>query len=145
MATERLKGTGRYLRFPFRWTPAGGAQSARRDHVREQIAQLLLTGPGERVFLKDFGLGVHKLLFLPMTPELWSRIESTLAAGLADILKGEVESGSIQVSAGPSVGRPEQLDVSVRYRLAALNRREELQFTVTDGRLAPPGSAVEEM
>lgn len=141
MATEQLQGTARYLSFPFRMERQGGAQSGRTEHVREQIAQLLLTGPGERVFLKEFGLGASKLLFLPMTPELWSRIESTLAAGVSDVLKGEAVPGSITVTAGPSDGREERLDIVVRYRLAALNLTEEITFTITDGALTPPGSA----
>lgn len=145
MATEQLKGTGRYLSFPFRMTAEGGAQSSRLDHIREQIAQVLLTGPGERVFVKEFGLGVTKLLFLPMTPELWSRIEGTLATGIADVLKGEAEPGSISVTAGPAVGREEQLNITVRYKVAALNRQEELQFSVSNGQLAPPGSVTEVM
>ncbi len=53
---ELLKGTGRYLAFPFRMANEGGAQSSRIAHVREQIAQVLFTGPGERVFLPEFGL-----------------------------------------------------------------------------------------
>ena len=136
MATEQLRGSGRYLTFPFRMTARGGAQSARAEHVREQIAQVLLTAPGERVFLKSFGLGVSRLLFLPMTPELWSRVESTLAAGVAEVLKGEAEPGSIAVSAGPSPGRPEQLDIKLSYRLAALDRSEELHFSVDPGGLS---------
>jgi phage baseplate assembly protein W len=83
MITEQLHGSGRYLSFPFRMTSKGGLQSARMDHIREQIAQVLLTGPGERVFLKNFGLGVNKLLFMPMTNELWRQIESSLAIGIA--------------------------------------------------------------
>lgn len=142
MPVEQLKGTGRYLSFPFRMTAEGGARSARADHVREQIAQVLLTGPGERVFLREYGLGVSRLLFLPMTPELWSRVESALMAGLADALAGEAEPGSIAVAAGPAAGAPETLEIRVRYCLAALNRREELTFTVSDGVLAPPGSAI---
>ena len=140
MATERLKGTGRYLAFPFRMTENGGAQSARMNHLREQIAQVLLTGPGERVFLPDFGLGVMRLLFAPMTNDLWRRIESSLAAGISEALKGEALPGSVSISAGPAPGRDEQLNIVIRYKLAALNKQEELQFTISDGALTVPGS-----
>lgn len=139
MATEQLKGSARYLSFPFRMDKDGGRRSGRTDHVREQIAQVLLTAPGERVFLPQFGIGAQQLLFLPMTPELWGRIESSLAAGVSDALKGEAEPGSILVSAGPSPGKPEQLDILVRYRLAALNMEEEVTFSISNGALMPPG------
>lgn len=139
MPTERLKGTSRYLAFPFRMTHDGGAASARMDHIREEIAQVLMTGPGERVFLPQFGLGAQRLLFAPMTNELWRRIESSLAAGISEALKGEAVPGSVSVSAGPSPGSAEQLDIVVRYTLAALNKQEELPFTLADGALTPGG------
>lgn len=138
MATEQLKGSARYLTFPFRVETDGGRRSGRTDHVREQIAQVLLTATGERVFQRQFGIGAQQLLFMPMTPDLWSRIEASLAAGVSDALKGEAEPGSIFVSAGPSPGQPEKLDILVRYRLAALNLEEEVKFSVSSGALVPP-------
>ena len=138
MTTEQLKGSGRYLSFPFRMESEGGRRSGRTDHVREQIAQVLLTLAGERVFLRDFGIGAQQLLFLPMTADLWSRIENSLAAGVSEALKGEAEPGSISVSAGPAPGRPEKLDILVRYRLATLNLEEEVKFAIAGGELVPP-------
>lgn len=140
MATERLRGSARYLSFPFRMTGEGAARSGRIDHVREQIAQILLTQPGERVFLPDFGIGAQQLLFLPMSPQLWARVESALAAGVAEALRGEAEPGSILVTVGPRSGQPEVLDILIRYRLAALNLTEEVTFTISSGALIPPGS-----
>lgn len=138
MATEQLKGSARYLTFPFRVETDGGRRSGRTDHVREQIAQVLLTASGERVFQRQFGIGAQQLLFMPMTADLWSRIEASLAAGVSEALKGEAEPGSIFVSAGPSPGQPERLDILVRYRLAALNLEEEVKFAVSSGELVPP-------
>jgi uncharacterized protein len=141
MATEQLKGSGRYLAFPFRMEKEGGRRSGRIGHVREQIAQVLLTGPGERVFLKEFGIGAHQLLFLPMTHTLWARVEAALAAGVSDVLKGEVQPGSIFVSAGPAAGAPERLDIHIRYTLSAVNAEEEIKFSISDGLLEPPKGA----
>ncbi|MDJ0824929.1 MAG: GPW/gp25 family protein [Rhodobacter sp.] len=138
MATEQLKGSARYLSFPFRVETDGGRRSGRTDHIREQIAQVLLTAAGERVFLRQFGIGAQQLLFMPMTAELSSRIEASLAAGVSEALTGEAEPGSIFVSAGPSKGQPEKLDILVRYRLAALNRDEEVKFAISSGELVPP-------
>jgi hypothetical protein len=140
MASERLHGSGRYLRFPFAIGTDGGLQSARLDHVREQIAQVLLTGPGERVFVSGFGLGVRSLVFAPMTDALWSRIETSLAAGVADALRGEAEPGSIVVSAAADPGGEGALQIIIRYRLAALSKSEELTYTISNGALVAPGS-----
>lgn len=136
MATEQLRGSSRYLSFPFRVEGGGARHSGRLAHIREQIALLLLTQPDERVFLPEWGIGAAQLLFMPMTPRLWSRIEAALASGVAEALKGEAIPGSIQVAAGPQEGRSEVLEITIRYRLAALNRDERLRFTVSNGEIA---------
>jgi hypothetical protein len=42
-------------------------------------------------------------------------------------------------------GKGEQLNITIRYVLAALNKQEELQFSISNGVLPPPGSAIEEL
>ena len=52
------------MSFPFRVTELGAAAlSPRHQAVREQLEQLLLTIPGERVNRPDFGCGVQRLVF----------------------------------------------------------------------------------
>ena len=52
------------MSFPFRVTELGAAAlSPRQQAVREQLEQLLLTIPGERVNRPDFGCGVQRLVF----------------------------------------------------------------------------------
>ena len=138
MVTEQLRGSSRYLSFPFRMSRDGGRKAARTDHIREQIAMILFTQAGERVFLPEWGIGAQQLLFMPMNEQLWSRIEAQLSAGVSNALQGEVQPGSIEVSAGPAPGRPEKLDILIRYRLAALNLSEEVTFSVAGGVLLPP-------
>jgi hypothetical protein len=56
---------GRHLSFPFRIGPEGRTTtiSSLEDHVYGEVLQLLLTNPGERPFLPDFGGGVRRLVF----------------------------------------------------------------------------------
>ena len=42
--------------------------------VRQNFKNLLLTSPGERVMLPDFGCGLRRLLFSKITPALYSQI-----------------------------------------------------------------------
>ena len=52
------------MSFPFRVTELGAAAlSPRQQAVREQLEQLLLTIPGERVNRPDFGCGIQRLVF----------------------------------------------------------------------------------
>ena len=51
--------------FPFRIDPgvAPGAAGRLRAHVAQMVRQVLLTAPGERVDLPEFGCGLRALVF----------------------------------------------------------------------------------
>ena len=61
--------TRRDYAFPFRIDSASlqGAQSAYEAHVNQMVRELLLTAPGERVCLPEFGCGLRQLLFAPLS------------------------------------------------------------------------------
>lgn len=54
---------------PFRIGPGAGqaAQAAYQDHVEQMVRQALLTDPGERADLPEFGAGLRRLIFAPMS------------------------------------------------------------------------------
>jgi phage baseplate assembly protein W len=57
---------------PFRVDPASQqtGQAGYGDHVYQMVRQLLLTSPGERVNLPQFGCGLRALVFAPITDAL---------------------------------------------------------------------------
>ena len=56
---------GRHLSFPFRISPEGRTATVAtlEEHVYGEVLQLLLTNPGERPFVPDFGGGVRRMVF----------------------------------------------------------------------------------
>ncbi len=56
---------GRHLSFPFRIGADGRAARVAtfEEHLREELIQLVLTNPGERAVLTEFGGGVRRLVF----------------------------------------------------------------------------------
>ncbi len=56
---------GAHLSFPFRISPEGrtATVASLEDHVYGEVIQLLLTNPGERLFVPDFGGGIRRLVF----------------------------------------------------------------------------------
>lgn len=56
---------GRHLSYPFRIAPEGRTATVAtlEEHVYGEVLQLLLTNPGERPFLPDFGGGVRRMVF----------------------------------------------------------------------------------
>src|ERR1043165_1140065 len=58
--------------FPFRIDASSrqAAQTPYEAHVEQMIRQVLLTSPGERADLPDFGCGLRQLIFAPHSDAL---------------------------------------------------------------------------
>ena len=58
--------------FPFRIAPGASrsAEAGYPDHVDQLLRQLLLTSPGERTCLPEFGCGLRQLVFAPQSDAL---------------------------------------------------------------------------
>lgn len=116
-----------FMKFPLKIGEDGAATSNRREHVLEQIEQVLFTAPGERWFRPDFGVGVPALVFEPNNAALWEVTKKRLMAPLSDALKGEVDPSSLEVNV-ESDGAA--LVITIGYKLAAINHTEKIQFAL---------------
>lgn len=114
----------RYMSFPFRITADGPRRSARAEHVREQLEQILFTDPGERVFRPDYGAGLRSLVFEPPSSPIWAVTEKRLMAALMDALRGEVDPKTVRVTIKPAERDEAAVDIEVSYTLAALGLEE---------------------
>lgn len=122
----------KYMSFPFRVNQDGIAVSERREHIREQIAQVLFTNPTERVFRLAFGAGVRRLVFEPNNAGLWDLARQRLASSLGDALRGEVDPASLVIERLDEDSE-DTLHIYVAYRLATINRLEEHIFRFQGG------------
>jgi phage baseplate assembly protein W len=116
-----------YLSFPLRIGEHGAATCDRRDHVRQQIKQVLFTNPGERVFRPDFGAGLKQLVFEPNSSVLWELTRKRISSSLVEALRGEVDPRSLEVEV---TGQGEKLLITVSYALAAIGHSERYEFLV---------------
>lgn len=76
---------GRHLAFPFRIGSDGrtAAPVSDTEHVRDELLQLLLTSPGERLFLPEFGGGVRRLVFEPASDVLRGVVKARITQALS--------------------------------------------------------------
>jgi Bacteriophage baseplate protein W len=116
-----------YMQFPLEIGARGAVTGARRQHVREQIEQVLFTNPGERWFRPEFGVGVRALVFEPNNLALWEVTKKRLLASLREALTGEVDPRSLEVAV---TGEGEKLLITISYMLATIQHTEKLQFAV---------------
>jgi phage baseplate assembly protein W len=114
------------MRFPFEIGAEGAVTSDRAGHVREQIEQVLLTIPGERVFRPDFGAGVRRLVFEPNDATLAAVAEKRLRSSLEEALRGEVDPKSLRIEVAASAEEPEKLVIAIKYELTAIGRTDQV-------------------
>jgi hypothetical protein len=136
---------GRHLAFPFRIGTDGRTAAPRSDaeHVRDELLQLLLTSPGDRLFLPQFGGGVRKLVFEPASDVLRGVVKARITQALSRWLGHRLTVEMIEVRFGdePSTPgeRPELLldpqtggfEVTVRYRPAGAPDSRVIKFQRT--------------
>lgn len=108
---------GRHLAFPFHIGGDGRTAVPPDDgaHVRDELLQLLLTSPGERLFLPEFGGGVRKLVFEPASESLRGVVKARITQGLSRWLGHRLTVELIDVTWDDAAAT---LEVTVKYRAA---------------------------
>ena len=119
-----------YMAFPFRINGKGVKTCKRKEHVREQIEQVLFTDPRERVFRPNFGAGVRTMIFEPNNSPLWRAAEQRVLTSLAEALQGEVDPKTLEVQVS---GEEERLVLFISYRLATINEIERHAINISGG------------
>jgi phage baseplate assembly protein W len=123
---------GRHIAFPFHVGTDGriAAPASDAEHVRDELLQLLLTNPGERLFLPEFGGGVRKLVFEPGSDVLRGVVKARITQALSRWLGERLTVDLIEVRFGdePTMSgeKPELtldpqtggIEVIVKYRPA---------------------------
>ncbi len=108
---------GRHLAFPFHIGSDGRTAAPKDDgaHVRDELLQLLLTSPAERLFLPEFGGGVRRLVFEPASEALRGVVKARITNGLSRWLGHRLTVELIDVVWDTEAAT---LEVSVKYRPA---------------------------
>jgi phage baseplate assembly protein W len=114
---------GPHLSFPFRIGPDGRTEKVHslEQHVRDELIQLLLTSPGERVDLPEFGGGARRLVF------------DGAGATTAAMAKAMISQERVTVD-HLSVGADDvTLTVDLTYRVAGTDDPRQITFQRSGG------------
>jgi phage baseplate assembly protein W len=116
---------GRHLSFPFRIALDGRAATtrSREDHVRDEVFQLILTNPGERLFLPEFGGGVRRLVFEGGGQTTEAMAKAMISQAVGRWLDRRVVLENLTV-----VSRDATLTVDLVYRIAGTDDKRRLRF-----------------
>ena len=119
--------------FPFRIDPASGqaAQTTYNAHVDQMIRQVLLTSPGERIDLPEFGCGLRQLLFAPHSSALDSTTNLIVLQALNRWLAGVIKVQQVTVVPLTSADDPATVNIQIQYTLLATQTNGVLQVQVS--------------
>jgi hypothetical protein len=116
---------GRHLSFPFRIGPEGRpvTVSSIEDHVYGEVLQLLLTNPGERLFVPDFGGGVRRLVFEGSGQTTEAMSKAMISQALSRWLDQRVTLQELTVTSQDA-----SLIIDLVYRVVGLEDLRRLRF-----------------
>lgn len=120
--------------FPFRIDPSSRQGSRARDyaaHVAQLIRQVLLTSPGERADLPEFGCGLRRLLFAPNSESLVASVRLLVRQSLERWLAGQIEVQDVVVASPDAVPEENQILVRIEYVLVETRTAQWLEVRVT--------------
>jgi uncharacterized protein len=103
-------------------------QSSYADHVRQMIRQVLLTAPGERVNLPEFGCGLRQTLFAPNSEALEASVKILILQSLNRWLGAEIKVKEIRVGGDPDQG---ELRIDIDYVLLETQSGERTAVLVS--------------
>jgi uncharacterized protein len=116
---------GRHLSFPFRIAPEGRSATVAslQDHVYGEVIQLLLTNPGERPFLPDFGGGLRRLVFEGSGQTTEAMAKAMISQSISRYLDKRVTLQELTVTSENG-----SLIIDLTYRVAGVDDPRRLRF-----------------
>jgi len=119
------------FQFPIQIDAAKGELRKERDYsayVGQLIRQVLLTAPGERVNRPDFGAGLRRMVFAPISEETATLLQTTVFQSLDRWLGTLIKIDEVRVSST----EPGTLQVDIVYTLKARGTQEVINLEVTN-------------
>ena len=99
-----------------------------RETVEQNLTNLLLTVPGERIMDPDFGVGLKKYLFEPMNSLIHTHVEGKIR----EQVKAYMSFLTVHnISLRESEDISNLVHVAINYSIGSLNLAVQLSFEIT--------------
>lgn len=120
-----MSGVARHLAFPFGIGGDGRTLSppTLADQVLQELQQLVLTSPGERLFLPEFGGGATRLLFESIDEHTASLAQATLTQAIQNWLATRVNLQSLKVATSGTT-----ISITITYQVAGSTETAQAVF-----------------
>jgi phage baseplate assembly protein W len=127
------KMQGISVKLPLLYSKVDGPYQLNKDLgqvVKQNFKNLVLTSPGERIMLPDFGAGLKRLLFQQQGKDTFGQVVSSIRSQVNLYLPFiNIEEISFETSENdPSISF-NQVNVIIRYNLGDLSSTDTLKIT----------------
>ena len=121
------------VRLPLAYSKEDGPYGLNKDIgqvVRQNFKNLVLTSPGERIMVPDFGCGLRRLLFEPINGTVRQQVVTTINVQINKYMPFiNVEKISFITSdENPNMGINEVM-VSIKYNLGSIDSSDTLEIS----------------
>lgn len=110
------------------WVYGYGMNSTINDVVRQNLTNLILTIPGERIMDPDFGVGLKKYLFEPMGTMVSAHIEGKIREQVSKYM-GFLSINDILISDSREISN--LIHMSIDYTIIPLNLKDQITLETT--------------
>ena len=97
--------------------------SALEQHVHDELIQLILTSPGERLFLPEFGGGVQRLVFENADKTTEGLVKATLTQAISTWLGHRIALKELTVKVEAST-----IEVEIQYQITGTEETQVMTF-----------------
>ena len=99
--------------------------------IKQNFKMLVLTVPGERIMMPDFGAGLYRFFFQPMTPTTFDNVRSKINQQVKTYMPFITIKQINFVTSEQDPGlNSNTLYVVIKYAIPALNAQDEIQLNV---------------
>ena len=103
------------------------------EAIKQNFKNLILTSPGERVMLPEFGVGIYAFLFENINDETFNRVAEKIAEQTSIYLPViNLESVDFITSDEDSTIGGNEIGVVIKYNILPYNGSDELKITVSN-------------
>ena len=101
--------------------------------IKQNFKNLVLTSPGERVMLPEFGVGIYNFLFENITDETFNRVAERIAEQTRIYLP-VINLEAVDFITNENDGNLglNEIGVAIRYNILPYNGSDELKITVSN-------------
>jgi len=102
-----------------------------RDVVKQNLKMLVLTIPGERIMMPNFGAGVYRFFFEPMVPETFAGVRRAITEQVQTYMSYvSITSINFLTSGSDLSLQDTAVRIVIKYRIPSFNADDTLDFQV---------------